>query len=482
MRDDVAPLLLRAEALRSVERRAGARLGPDELMRRAGLAAARVAATMTLERPGPVLVLAGPGNNGGDARVAAAELDRRGIDVHVVGLDDAGDPATLIARATLVIDGLFGIGLKRPPTDRAYAWIAAVNAGACPVLALDVPSGLEGDTGCVPGIAIVADRTITFIADKPGLHTADGPDHAGEIVVETLELEASDLADDGDGSASGAINHPALFASALRARRRNSHKGSFGSLVVIGGNTGMVGAGLLAARMALHAGAGRVYVRLVGDDAPRVDLVHPELMIRAGLDGIDASAAAIGPGLGHDGGALDLLATWLAAICPLVLDADALNAIARDPSLLQRLNARASEGRPPAVLTPHPLEAARLLASDVHAVGADRIGAATDLAQRTGSIVVLKGAGTVIASPDGSWVVNTTGNAGLATGGTGDVLCGLIGALLAQGAKPLDAARAGVWLHGTAADDLVATGVGPIGLTASELMPAIRAALNRTTR
>ena len=478
MADRLASPLLRGEALRAIERRAGERLGHDALMRRAGEAAARVAATMTLERPGPVLVLAGPGNNGGDARIAAAELARRGIDVRVVGLDDGDEPPALVASATLVVDGLFGIGLKRPPSGRARIWIEAVNAGTCPVLALDVPSGLDADTGRVLDVAIAADRTITFIADKPGLHTADGPDHAGDVVVDVLGLEPADFAD----ARGGALNRPALFGEALRPRRRNSHKGSFGSLVVIGGDTGMVGAGLLAARMALFAGAGRVYVRLVGEDAPAFDVVHPELMIRRDLDAIDADAIAIGPGLGHAPHARDLLTRALDAACPIVVDADALNALARDNASFARLKTRVANGHPPAVLTPHPLEAARLLATDANAVGADRVGAALELAKRGASIVVLKGAGTVIASPDGSWIVNPTGNAGLASGGTGDVLCGLVGALLAQGASPRDAALAGVWLHGTAADDLVAAGVGPVGLTASELMHAIRVALNRETR
>jgi len=475
---DAARRLLRGDALRTVEARAAARLGEDALMRRAGSAVARAAVTMTLERPGPVLVLAGPGNNGGDARIAAAELERRGVDVQVVGLDDDVAPDEAVARATLVIDGLFGIGLKRAPVARARAWIEAINAGAVPVLAIDVPSGLDADTGRVLEVAIVADRTITFIADKPGLHTGDGPDHAGDVVVDALGLEAGDF----DGLATGSINHPSLFADAVRARRRNSHKGSFGSLLVIGGNTAMVGAGLLAARMGLYGGAGRVYVRLVGDDAPRVDVVHPELMIRAELDELEPSAVAIGPGLGHDPRALALLGTWIDAACPIVIDADALNAISRDGALLKRLKSRDTSGRLRAVLTPHPLEAARLLAVDATAVGHDRIGAAIELARKTDSVVVLKGAGTVIASSDGSWVINTTGNPGLATGGTGDVLCGLVGALLAQGAAPLAAARAGVWVHGCAADDLVASGSGPIGLSASELSPAIRSVLNRIAR
>ncbi len=505
--------LLRVDALRAIEESAAKRLPPGALMQRAGEAAARVAMTMALERPGPVLVLAGPGNNGGDALVTARLVREHGVDVRVALLGDANrfqgeaadayarwsdvhsvdaevtDPSTVIDRATLVIDGLFGIGISRAPSGKARDWIALVNASRCPVLALDVPSGLDADTGRVAGIAIEADRTITFIAAKPGLYTADGPDHGGDIVIDTLGIS---LADDGlrdDRHAAdlepgriGSINRPALFEAALKPRRQNSHKGSFGSVAVIGGNHGMVGAALLAARMALLSGAGRVYVKLLASSAPAFDVVHPELMLRETLEGIDASAVAIGPGLGHDDAAMAMLDRWIATKSPIVIDADALNAIATHRTLFDRLSKRASQGLPRAVLTPHPLEAARLLGVDAATVQADRIEAATDLARRTQSVVVLKGAGSVIADAGGAWVINTTGNPGLATGGTGDVLCGLVAGLLAQHFSPLDAARAATWLHGMAADDLVAQGIGPIGLTASELLPAIRVALNRLVK
>ena len=502
--------LLRVGALRAIEQWAAKRWAPGTLMQRAGEAAARAAMTMALERPGPVLVLVGPGNNGGDALVAARVLRKRGVDVRVSLLDQASrfrgdaadayarwrevvgadalvtDPTTVIAHATLVIDGLFGIGISRAPSGKAREWIALVNAARCPVLALDLPSGLDADTGGVIDIAIEADRTISFIAAKPGLYTAEGPDHCGEIMVDTLACGfQSALDEDGLRDAAlepgqiGSINRPALFDAALKPRRQNSHKGSFGSVAVIGGNDGMVGAALLASRMALLSGAGRVHVKLLALSAPAFDVVHPELMFRELLDGVDANAIAIGPGLGNDDAALTMLELWMETTRTIVIDADALNAIAAHRSLMERLAARVSKGHPPAVLTPHPLEAARLLGIDAHAVQADRIHAATDLAKRTQSVVVLKGAGTVIADASGVWVINTTGNPGLATGGTGDVLCGLVGGLLAQHFSPLDAARAATWLHGTAADDLVAQGIGPIGLTASELLSAIRVALNR---
>ena len=502
--------LLRVDALRMIEQAAAKRWPSGTLMQRAGEAAAREAMTMALERPGPVLVLAGPGNNGGDALVTARLLRERGVDVRVALFDDAArfrgdaahayaswreaaspdahadaaviDPSTVIGNATLVIDGLFGIGISRAPSGKARDWIALVNAARCPVLALDVPSGLDADTGHAAGIAIEADRTITFIAAKPGLYTADGPDHCGEIVIDSLGLS---LDDDGlrdtvlEPGQIGSINRPALFDTALKPRRENSHKGSFGSVAVIGGNDGMVGAALLASRMALQSGAGRVYVKLLAASAPRFDVVHPEMMLRESLEGVGASAVAIGPGLGQGDAALAMLEPWIATKSAIVIDADALNAIATHRTLFDRLAGRAAQGLLVAVLTPHPLEAARLLGVDAKAVQADRIQAAIELARRTQSVVVLKGAGSVIADASGVWVINTTGNPGLASGGTGDVLCGLVAGLLAQHLSPLDAARAATWLHGTAADELVAQGIGPIGLTASELLPAIRAALNR---
>ena len=496
-------VLMRSAALRRVEVAAQALLPAGTLMRRAGEAAASIAVTMTRERTGRVLVLAGPGNNGGDALVCARTLHARGIDVEVAMLDDpahlrgeaaaawsrwqetgavtriAVDSLDAIDRATLVIDGLFGIGLRRPPEARARAWITAVNASSTPVLALDVPSGLDADTGQVREIAIDADRTVTFIADKPGLHTGDGADQCGIVTVDALGVDALDFDVTQPCGMTGSINRPALFADALRPRRRNSHKGSFGSVAVIGGNDGMVGAAVLCSRMAVMSGAGRVYVRLLAHDAPAFDLVHPELMFRETVDDMSPTAIALGPGLGQDERAVAELDRWIDAEASLVLDADALNLIASHAPLFRRLASRSTGGKPPAILTPHPLEAARLLSTDAKAIQADRIEAALELARRTDSIVVLKGAGTVIAEPDGAWVVNTTGNPGLATGGTGDVLCGLVAALLAQGVAPSQAARAAVWLHGTAADDCVAQGLGPIGLTASDLLPVIRDAINR---
>jgi hydroxyethylthiazole kinase-like uncharacterized protein yjeF len=487
--------VLRRDALRALEAASIARR-PD-LMEAAGAAVATLATTMGAERAGPVLVLAGPGNNGGDALVAARRLHERGIDVRVALLGDPaayrGDAAQAWARwtassgpapvdatsvlpsAALVVDGLFGIGFKGAPTGRARDWIARVNATDCPVLAIDIPSGVDADTGAVADLAIEADRTLSFIAGKPGLYTGDALDHVGEVTIDTLGVERADFDLHLEPAQAGSLNQPALFPVIGRPRRVNSHKGSNGSVVVIGGDHGMVGAALMASRMALHAGAGRVYVRLIAADAPGYDVLQPELMLRSSLDGIDADAVAIGPGMGHGDAALSLLVHAIETAATLCIDADALNAIAGRDDLAALLRKRTV----PAILTPHPLEAARLLKSDVKTVQQDRVAAAIDLARRFASVVVLKGAGTIVAEADGAWVINTTGNPALGTGGTGDVLSGLVGGLLAQRVPPVEAARAAVWVHGTAADDLVARGVGPIGLVATELIPAIRAVLNR---
>jgi hydroxyethylthiazole kinase-like uncharacterized protein yjeF len=345
------------------------------------------------------------------------------------------------------------------------------------VLALDVPSGLDADTGAVVGgthgIAIHASHTVTFIGNKPGLHTCDGRDYAGLVSVAQLDIDAALYP-----AVRLRLNEAALFAPLLRARRHNSHKGSYGNVAVLGGASGMRGAPILAARTALHAGAGRVYA-LYPDEALASDPGQPELMCRPAADfDLGLATLVVGPGLGSGEHARTLLAHALASASPLLADADALNLLATDP-VLQGALAQRPAG---ALLTPHPLEAARLLGTDIGAVQADRLAAARALADRLHAVVVLKGSGTVIAAPGGEAVINGTGNPALATAGTGDVLAGLCGALLAQGWPAWEAALAGVWLHGRAADVLVSAGIGPIGLAAGELIPAIRTELNRLVR
>jgi hydroxyethylthiazole kinase-like uncharacterized protein yjeF len=452
--------LLRCAELRELETRYADARPP--LMERAGKAAAELALRLLGNRQARVLVCAGPGNNGGDAQVMARILAQQGITVVVVAPGDAvpgGDYG-------LVVDGLFGIGLTRPVTGPQAELIARINAYAGPVLALDIPSGIDGDTGRIMGIAVRATHTLSFIGGKPGLYTLDGPDHCSEVRIDDLGLRL-------DGFP-GALLSPDDFRSCLMPRQRNSHKGSFGSLAVIGGAPGMTGAALLAARAGLRLGAGRVFAGLLQPLA--VDPVQPELMLRTPEDALaQATVAVVGPGLGSSDVAVAIIRRAASADFPLLLDADALNLVAAHPVLATHIARRSAA----TLITPHPAEAARLLATTTEAIQADRVAAALELAARFKAHVALKGCGTVIAHPDGSWRINTRGNPGLASGGTGDVLSGMTGALLAQGWPAAEALCGAVHLHGAAADVLAASGDGPIGIAAGELIPAARRLLNR---
>lgn len=481
--------------LRAIERAALATLPPFTLMQRAGAAVAAAAARMfsRCDASAPVLVVAGPGNNGGDALEAAAALAAQHIPVRVLmpaGPDRLpADARTALARAraqgvtcitdlqpgqtwAMVVDGLFGIGLARAIAEPFASVVDAINRHCLPVLAIDVPSGLDADTGVIVGggIAMRARQTLSFIGDKPGLHTGHGRDCAGEVSVDTLGIDAGLFP-----RSVAELNGPWLFPAAFAARAHASHKGSFGDVTIVGGADGMAGAVILAARTAAMAGAGRVFAAFAGT-VPAFDALHPELMCRhAHAVALEGGAAVAGPGLGRSREAVDLVARALGCKLPLVLDADALNILADEAGLRARLAQRPS----PVLLTPHPLEAARLLGSDAAGVQADRLAAATALAQAFRATVILKGSGSVIASPEGRCVINTTGNPALATAGSGDVLSGLCGALLARGLAMHDAALAAVWLHGAAADAMVADGMGPVGVTAGELPPRIRQQLNR---
>ncbi len=470
------------------------------LMQRAGRAAAELATTICTDRNAPILVLAGPGNNGGDAFEAARLLRERFFDTCVVF---SGDVATLPTDAadafqrfsagggqicasipdgkrwSLIIDGLFGIGLKREVGGLQAGLIEQANTlsrrDGCPLLALDCPSGFDADTGTRRGAAIRASHTITFIAAKPGLFTADGPDFCGKVETAPLDLDTSNFA-----------GHPGFcitldaFRAQLQPRKLNSHKGSFGSAGILGGTAGMVGAALLAARAALRLGSGRVYLGLIDEKAPPYDPAQPELMIRRPdrLLATDLSALGCGPGMGNNGEVIDLIENACSLDVPLVFDADALNRIAENGELHVALCARTA----PTLLTPHPAEAARLLDCQTSEIQNDRLAAALELASRFDAHVALKGCGTVVATPAGRWFINTTGNPGLATAGSGDVLTGLATALLAQGWPPLDALLAAVHLHGCAADRLAANGIGPIGMTAGELIDSARACFNEWIR
>jgi len=465
------------------------------LMERAGLAAAEMARKMAGERGGAVLVLAGPGNNGGDAFVVARQLRQWFFVPTVVFRSDPSKlPADAAAarrayldaggttvaeipagwRGALIVDGLFGIGLARALSSEYAAMVEAANASGVPILALDVPTGLDADTGVAQRAAIRAMATATFLALKPGLLTGPDCELCGTVSVHDLGVDI-----DAAGASGHSLEWPVLAVAlpeVLRRRARNAHKGTFGTLAILGGAAGMYGAPLLAGRAALQMGAGKVWIGYVAADHPQVEDAQPELMLRSAdrVMGAGASAMVCGPGLGTERAAAAMLVRAIVAPVPLVLDADALNLIAASPDLAATVAARSA----PTLATPHPAEAARLLRKSVAEVQADRIASAHSIATLLRAAVVLKGAGSVLAHPDGTWDINASGNPALASAGTGDVLSGFTGAFLAQGIDAKMSLRLAVCVHGAAADACVAEGRGPVGLTASELIPSARALLN----
>lgn len=505
--------MLRVDSIRAIERRALAETAPGTLMARAADALADACAIELRRLPArtPVLALVGPGNNGGDALLAALRLAERGWAVRAIALSAApptaadarrarqtwegsgrslDDPAAApgeLAAAPLVIDGLFGIGLARPLPPAAAALAHAIGSAGSTVVAVDVPSGLDADRGAVVGDAagtvLRAAVTVTMIADKPGLHTGIGPACAGRVVVADLGLGPE------RDATGGTLYDGEDIDRLLPPRPADAHKGRYGDVLVIAGHPAMRGATTLAVLGAQAAGAGRLYVGL-DDDRP-ADPLHPEVMSRRiAVDDPDplralgpASVIVIGCGLGAGPQARARMLAALAHPAALVLDADGLNAVAADPTLQTRLTSRGGVGAPTGrtVLTPHPLEAARLLGTTTAAVQADRIGAALELARRFHATVVLKGAGSIVSDEGGRWSVNASGGPILSVAGTGDVLAGTVGGLLAVGLASGDAARLGAWLHGAAGDRLAARSgwARSTGLPASRLAEAIRATLNR---
>jgi ADP-dependent NAD(P)H-hydrate dehydratase / NAD(P)H-hydrate epimerase len=455
-------------ATRRIEERAAASLPPHTLMQRAGLATARLALAIA-PHARCVWLACGPGNNGGDGLEAAVHLQAWGKSPVVtwLGDPDRAPPDARLSRQRaqaagvtfadepppifdLCVDALLGIGPQRAAEGRMAHWIARMNTAGAPVLAVDVPSGLAADTGA--GGAVRADHTLSMLVLKPGLFTANGRDHAGQVWLAALGVEGRRA----DASAE------LIAAPDAQQRRHASHKGSYGDVAVIGGAPGMSGAALLAGSGALHGGAGRVYVGLLGDEAP-VIASQPELMLRD-WQTLDLGAMAVACGCGGGQAVHAALPRVIARSRSLVLDADALNAIAADAQLQAALADRAARGAA-TVLTPHPLEAARLLDTNTAALQTDRLAAAQALALKFGCVVVLKGSGTVVAAPQQRPAINPTGNARLATAGTGDVLAGLVAARLAGGQRAFEAACAAVYVHGLAADRWP----GPGTLTAGAL-------------
>ncbi len=483
--------LYRIDELRALEARAKAGLAQGTLMRRAGEDAASWIETW-LRGCGSggarsVLVLCGPGDNGGDGFVCASALRARGFDCTCWAPLASQSADSVAARNSwvaqggavcaelphldpfdVVVDALLGIGAQRPLSEPMLAALRKAGESAAALVALDVPSGLNADTGTwiggIPGAS--ARHTLTFLADKPGLHTADGVDASGEVHVFALGVE-----DAAAVAGAGRLNGPTQFASITGARRRNSNKGDFGVVCVVGGARGMVGAAILAGRAALRLGAGRVYVEAIGAPALEFDLEQPELMFRDESSVAPPHVLVIGCGMGTDDGARARLArAFEDHRGRMVLDADALNCVAADKALRTRLRQRDAF----TLLTPHPGEAGRLLGSSGADVQRDRIGATGALARELNAMILLKGAGTVLAEPKGRYWINVTGTPALASAGTGDVLAGMAGALLAQHEDAVAAVCAAAWAHGRAANDVD----GDIGLVASEIAAAAAAALN----
>ena len=485
-----------SEGIRALERRAQALPDAPRLMERAGLAAAKQAQILLGERGRRVLVVAGPGNNGGDAFELAAHLKRWFYRVQVAFLGESAKLPADAAQALqkwraaggselralpgtaaiardydLVVDGLFGIGLTRALEGRYARAVEAINQSGQPVFALDIPSGINSDTGAAMGCAVSAASTLTFIARKPGLATLDGPDHCGRISLATLGLDVEALL-----PAQAHLLDARILGDALQRRRGNFHKGNAGDVAILGGAAGMVGAALLAGRAALYCGAGRVHIGLIDEAAPRVDPMQPELMLRRAQDlSFTATVLAAGPGMGQDRIARALLATAIGSAGPLILDADALNLIAAEPDLALVVAARSG----PTLLTPHPAEAARLLATGTRNIQADRIAAALQIARRYKAAVALKGNGTIIAAPDGRCWINSSGHPGMASAGMGDALTGIVASLIAQGAESVTGLCAAVWLHGAAGDALAAEHVGPLGSLAGDIGARARLLLNQ---
>jgi len=470
-----------------------------QLMERAGQSVF-AAAREHFPQIGNWLIFCGSGNNGGDGYVLARLAMQAGFKVTVCALRPAtslqGEAASaaqswLSAGGTvqswppaadftpgLVFDALLGTGLDRAPEGDFAAAISWINQQQAPVIAIDCPSGLNVDTGNAWTEAVTADLTVTFIGNKRGLFTANGPDHCGQVEYDALQtpLTVQDSIKD-----SGILIRQNMVEYLLPRRPRNSHKGSFGWVLGIGGNSHMSGAVRLCGEAALRSGAGKVTLATVPEHAAMINLSCPELMVRGVKKGRElttlltqVNVCAVGTGLGQTSWSEDLFNTCLKSPAPVVLDADGLNILARHHPVTERQN-RLPRGN--WILTPHPAEAGRLLGCGTREIQQDRVSAAQRIAVAYDAVVVLKGCGTVIARPDGFYAICPLGNPGMATAGTGDVLAGVIAAMLAQGLSTWESAILGVVVHARAGD-LAAAQVGERGMIASDIIARLPAVLN----
>jgi len=443
-----------------------------------------------------ITVFCGAGNNGGDGFIIARLAHEQGVDATVYLLAESsrlkGDArlafeklqatpvpihsfdGTLAAPGDVIVDALLGTGLSGDVKDQWRAAIEAINhakaTAACPVVAVDIPSGLHADTGSVLGAAVQADVTVTFIGVKQGLLTGQGPDYCGELLFDDLGIDAKVYA---QLEASAYRITQEDVSRLLPPRKRCAHKGNFGHVLIIGGNHGMPGAARMAAEAALRSGAGLVSVATRAEHVAAVVSARPEIMCH-GVESAaqlrpllsSASCIAIGPGLGQDPWAQALLGMVLETAKPLILDADALNLLAHEP--LVRSNW---------VLTPHPGEAGRLLQTPASHIQQDRFAAVRALQSRYGGIAVLKGCGTLVCDGQGDITLCGAGNPGMAAGGMGDVLTGIVAGCMAQTNQLSASAIAAVYIHAAAAD-LAATEHGERGLLATDLFPYVRQLVN----
>jgi hydroxyethylthiazole kinase-like uncharacterized protein yjeF len=460
-----------------------------------------------------ITVIAGKGQNAGDGFVVARLLRQRRCKARVVLLTPAGslkgDAATTLRKyirgggrcyqlksdsptlipslfdeSDVLVDAIFGTGLNAPVEGLAANTIRLMNESGLPIVAIDLPSGLSADTGETLGPTIHAALTVTLAQPKRGLYLGDGPNFSGTVCVGDIGIPADLVA---RAKVPVSLLDSAMVRAVLPHRDPTAHKGSFGHAVIIAGSTGKTGAAAMAGFGALRIGAGLVTIavpRTVNDAVEAKLLEAMTFPVDATQDGTfaksasaalltfvqDKNAVAVGPGVGRHSETAEMIRALVIEIRqPIVLDADGINAMAGHRQLFRQVHA-------PVIMTPHPGEMARFLDTTTTAVQQDRLGIASRVARELNIYVVLKGAGTVIAAPDGALAVNSTGNPGMATGGTGDVLTGIIAGLLAQRLSPWHAACAGVYLHGFAGD-LAAASRGQMGLIARDVIEAIPSAI-----
>ncbi len=454
--------LLELSALRELEERNERVLGDFELMERAGTAAADLICSLH-KTPCTVTVLCGPGNNGGDGYVCARVLSDREYQVYCVQVADKNPSEKKAAakakrlweeaggvtfidpysapKSQVVVDAIFGIGLDKPLKGDFIDAVQWFNEREALHVSLDIPTGLDSQTGqWVGGIGgCFADYTITFIAGKPGLFTAMGPEICGHVHTDNLGISVP--------LSNINLIEPADFKSVLAPRKLYSSKKDFGRLGIIGGGKGTVGAALIAGRTALKLGAGSVLIETTEEKIP-YDPNCPELMFRDKIDFSEIDALIVGPGMGFSAKALKRFEEAIESNIPLIIDADALTMMARDEALLSKVAFRSAH----TVLTPHPGEAARILKTTVKDVQSDRVMRAQEISVLTGAVTVLKGSGTVIAQRSGKTWICPTGTAALATAGSGDALSGILGAMFAQKFDFVSSVISAVYLHGAASE------------------------------